>query len=89
MACFAHQGHVSFRSVPSAGSAPGKEAGFIAVAHSLLGIACGLLRQQRDYRELGGDYFDRLNAEEPKRHLLRRLARLGYRATLEPADSVA
>ena len=64
----------------------GRKRAIIAVAHSLLVIAHCLQRQQADYREHGGDYFDRLNAEGLKRHLLRRLARLGYKATLEPAD---
>ena len=52
-------------------------------------IAYQLRKQQRDYQELGEDYFARLNAEGLKRHLLRRLAKLGYKATLEPADSPA
>ena len=65
----------------------GRKRAIIAVAHSLLVIAYGLLRQQCDYRELGGDSFDRLHAEGLKRHLLRRLTRLGYKATLEPLES--
>lgn len=49
----------------------------IAVAHSILIIAFHLLRDEVDFADLGGDYFDRLDTGKLKRYHLRRLADLG------------
>jgi transposase len=49
----------------------------IAVAHSILVIAFHLLRNDVDFKDLGADYFDRLNTVKLKRYHLRRLADLG------------
>jgi transposase len=45
----------------------GKKRAIIAVAHTMLTIAYLLLKRQETYRDLGADYFDRLNAENIKR----------------------
>lgn len=45
-------------------------------------IPYSMLKEGRNYYELGADYFDRLNAEGLKRYLVKRIARLGYQATL-------
>lgn len=57
----------------------------VAVAHKLVVIAYHLLRDMTPYRELGGDYFDRLNPEKAARRLVARLERLGYPVTLSAA----
>ena len=57
----------------------------MAVAHKLVVIAYHLLRDMTPYRELGGDYFDRLNPEKAARRLVARLERLGYPVTLSAA----
>lgn len=62
----------------------GRKRAVIAVAHRLLLIAYSMLKEGRNYHELGADYFDRLNAEGLNRYLVKRLARSGYRATLAP-----
>jgi hypothetical protein len=41
------------------------------------------------YYELGNDYFDRLNSENLKRYLVKRLEKLGHKVTLEPLKEVA
>jgi len=41
----------------------GDKKAIVAVAHSILVIAYHLLRDGASYRELGGDYFDHLNAD--------------------------
>ena len=41
------------------------------------------------YRELGADYFDRLNSERLKRNLVRRLEGLGLDVTLKPKEPAA
>jgi len=37
------------------------------------------------YRDLGLDYFDRLNKAQPERSLAKRLEKLGHRVILEPS----
>jgi transposase len=54
----------------------------MAVAHSQLCVAYELLKRNKDYEDLGVDYFDHRNDEGLKRYLLRRLSRLGYDVTL-------
>lgn len=54
----------------------------VAVAHKLVVIAFHILRDMTPYRELGGDYFERLNPEKTARRLAARLERLGYPVTL-------
>jgi hypothetical protein len=56
------------------------------VAHSLLGIIYHVLKGGREYEELGGDYFDRLQGERLTRHLVKRLESLGHHVILEPVE---
>ena len=62
----------------------GKKRAAIAVAHSILVIAYHLLREGTEYRELGGDYFDKRNQEQLQRSLVKRLEGLGLKVVLEP-----
>jgi transposase len=56
----------------------GKKKAAIAVGHSILVICWHLLSDDRDYDDLGGDYFTRRNPDR----LIRQLHDLGYRVTL-------
>jgi len=47
------------------------------VAHSILVIAYHVLREGVAFRDLGADYFDRMNSTKAKRYHLRRLEELG------------
>jgi transposase len=67
----------------------GRKRVIIAVAHSILVIAYVLLQQGEPYRELGGDYFERLNPVGLTRYLVRRLQRLGHTVTLQPLEADA
>jgi transposase len=67
----------------------GSKRATIAVAHNLLVIAFYILRDGVCYRELGPDYFDRLNPEGMRRRLTKRLEGLGFKVTLEPLPQVA
>ena len=60
----------------------GDKKAIVAVAHSILVIAYHVLRDGVSYRELGGDYFDRLNTDRLTRYHTKRLAALGYAVTL-------
>ncbi len=56
----------------------------VALAHRLLVIAFCILRDRTEYREVGGDYFDRLNPQRTRDRLVRRLQRLGLHVMLTP-----
>lgn len=62
----------------------GKQRAAIAVAHSLLVIIYHLLRDDTEYRELGGDFFDKHNKQHLQRHLVKRLEALGFKVAIEP-----
>jgi transposase len=64
----------------------GSKKATIAVAHTLLVMIYHLLRDDKDYRELGGNYFDELDRHAVQKRLVRRLEKLGYEVRLEPAS---
>jgi transposase len=61
----------------------------MAVAHTILIIAYQMLKNQCDYQELGGDYFDRLRGDGLKRYYVKRLQQLGLNVTAEPVGPPA
>ena len=63
----------------------GKQAALVAVAHSLLGVIWYLLSNDTAYCDLGADYFQRRHAQRQRKTAVRKLERLGYKVTLEPA----
>jgi transposase len=65
----------------------GKKRALVAVAHSILVIAYGLLKEANTDPDLGGDFFDRLEPERLKRYYVKRLQHLGHKVTLEPCAS--
>jgi transposase len=66
----------------------GKKRAAIAVAHSILVMAYHIIERGTVYTDLGSDYFDRRNQQYTQRHLVKRLEQLGYKVTLEPAETV-
>ena len=62
----------------------GKEKAAIAVAHSLLVVIYHVLRTRQPYKELGVDYFDRMDSTRVERHHVRRLEQFGFTVTLTP-----
>lgn len=67
----------------------GHKKAIVAVAHSILVIIYHVIKHRVPYRELGADYFDKLNATYIKRHYLKRLESLGFKVTLEPLEVAA
>jgi transposase len=61
----------------------GKKKAAVAVAHSILVICWHLLTDDRDYDDLGGDYFTRRNPDRQRDRLIAQLQNLGYRVTLD------
>jgi len=62
----------------------GRKKAIVAVAHSILVIAYRLLERREDYKDLGGDYFDRRQPQVTTNRLVGRLQQLGYEVTLCP-----
>jgi transposase len=60
----------------------GKKKAIVAVAHSILIVTYYILKFERSYKDLGGDYFDRLSRDKICRYHVKRLQDLGYRVNL-------
>jgi transposase len=67
----------------------GKKRALIAVGHTLLVIIYHVLKNDVSYQELGADFFDKLNPEQYRRYLVKRLENLGFTVELTPKDSAA
>jgi transposase len=61
----------------------GEKRAVVAVARTILQAAWHVLSKGVEYKERGGDYFDRINSEQTKNKLIRRLERLGYEVELK------
>lgn len=57
----------------------------VAVAGTLLTAAYHILRDEIDYRDLGGDYFDHRDRDRTVERLARRIRDLGYEITIKQA----
>jgi transposase len=66
----------------------GKKRPIVAVAHTILVIVFYLLKNQQPYSDLGADYFDRRNADQLKRSLVRRRERLGVQVSIAPSSAI-
>jgi transposase len=62
----------------------GKKRALLAVGHSLLIIIYHVLKDHKEYQDLGRDYFDRLEPERLQRYLVKRLEALGNDVILRP-----
>jgi transposase len=65
----------------------GKKPALVAVGHSILIIAYHLLSKRASYQELGGDYFDRQNAQLYQSKIVHKLEAFGLKVTLEPVTT--
>jgi transposase len=63
----------------------GKKRAVVAVGHTILTAAYHMLRDGKEYADLGASHFDNLNAARLTQHLVRRLQSLGHKVTLENA----
>lgn len=63
----------------------GKKRAALAVAHSLLVVIFHMVKTGSSYKELGGDYFDKLNQKRLVPYFLKRLTDLGYQVSLKAA----
>ncbi len=63
----------------------GPKKAIMAVAASMLTAAYYMLRDDVDYRDLGTDYFDRLDRTHAAERLVRRLQNLGFQVEVKAA----
>jgi transposase len=67
----------------------GGKLAMIAVGHAILVAIYHMLDRTICYQELGGNYFDEHDRQIVEKRLVRRLEKLGYQVSLEPATPVA
>lgn len=67
----------------------GKKRAALAVGHTILIMVYHILKEQCTYKELGADYFDRLNEQHILRRLTSRIQALGYKVDLEKVQVAA
>jgi transposase len=67
----------------------GKKRATIAVGHTILVIIFHVLRDQKPYEDLGGNFFDQRERQAVQKRLVQRLEKLGYDVSLEPAAHAA
>lgn len=65
----------------------GKKRALLAVGHSILVIIYHMLKYHLEYKDLGQDYFDRLEPERLRRYLVKRLEALGHEVILKPRNA--
>jgi transposase len=65
----------------------GKKKALVALEHSILTAAWHILHDDVDYRDLGGDYFTRLDPERAKRRIIRAANALGYTVRFDPIQA--
>ena len=63
----------------------GPKRALMAVAHTMLVIGYHMLKTGQGYYELGGNYLERINKNQLRRHFVKRLQKLGFKVTVEPS----
>lgn len=67
----------------------GKKRAVVAMGHTILVAAYAMLKYGVEWKDLGGDYFERRNPEKTRRSLVKRLEALGYEVELRVAQKAA
>src|SRR5690606_11186044 len=64
----------------------GEKKALVAVGHSLLQVVYVMLKTGCPYKDLGVDFFDKLDPERATRYHVRRLRELGHDVDLKPRE---
>lgn len=67
----------------------GKKRAIVAVGHTILIMTYHIIKEQSTYKELGADYFERLNEQAIIRRLTSRIEKLGYQVELTKTAAAA
>ena len=65
----------------------GQAKAIVAVSHSVLVIIYYLLRDNKEYSDLGSTYFETLDQDRVRTRAVRQLQALGYTVTLHTSSS--
>jgi transposase len=65
----------------------GPKKALIAVAHSLAVAVYHILKNKTGYKEVGADYFEKLNPARALRHLTKRIQNLGFDVVISPSPA--
>jgi transposase len=65
----------------------GKKKAIIAVAHSILATTYYILKNNRTYKDLGANHFDRISKDKIRHYHVKRLETLGYKVQLSEIDA--
>lgn len=61
----------------------GKKRAAVGVGHTILVAAYHILKDEVEYKDLGGDYFQKRNEEKTTRRLVKQLEQFGYQVELK------
>lgn len=67
----------------------GARKAIVAVAHSMITVIYECLSHRMTYKELGRDYFDKVQKRVMTERYVQRLEKLGFTVTITPKESVA
>lgn len=67
----------------------GKPKSIVAVGHTMLVIAYHMIKHRIPYKELGADYFDKMDEKKLVSNMVKRLKRLGYDIDLDDLKKAA
>lgn len=67
----------------------GKNRAAVAVGRTILIAAYHILKEEVEYKDLGGDHFARRDAEKTTRRLIKQLEQFGYQVELKPLAQAA
>lgn len=67
----------------------GKKRACVALSHSILIMAYYIIKEQRSYKELGADFFDRLHEDQLIKRLTSRIQALGYKVDVQKLPDAA
>jgi transposase len=67
----------------------GKKRAIVAIGHTILIMAYHIIKEQSTYKELGADYFERLNEQAIIKRLTARIQNLGYQVELTKTELAA
>jgi transposase len=67
----------------------GKKKALVAVGHSILTVVYHVMKHKILYKELGEDFFDKLNGDRLRKYYMKRLESLGYQVVIKLVPAVA
>ena len=88
LGCRANQEHLLVLAVQTLSREARQEKSRHRRGTYLIVIGYPLQKNQSNYDDLGGNYFDRTHSDGLKRYLVKRLQQLGRKVTLEPMEAV-